>query len=156
MGHALTVTDGGLIVGGWVLARAVPTPPWLHDLQLPELLTLSDCIQDDLPRPEPWFGDWFHDVGQAREAARRTPGPEPIVVTVAMLPEMAEAFVAEWESEPSPWFDLLHQGLPLPPEAKVVGFEVVGAEAPLDFHSWHCHRYAADVHATFLDHSRSG
>jgi hypothetical protein len=55
------------------------------------------------------------------------------VVTVAMLPEMAEAFVAEWGNEPTPWFDLLREGLPLSPETKIVGFEVVGAEVPSTF-----------------------
>ena len=32
------------------------------------------------------------------------------VVTVAMLPEMAAAFMAEWEGERTPWFDLLRPG----------------------------------------------
>lgn len=59
---------------------------------------------------------------------------EPNVVTVAMLPEMAAAFMAEWEGERTPWFDLLCDGLRLAPDAQVIGFEVVGVEACLDFH----------------------
>ncbi len=64
-----------------------------------------------------------------------------------MLPEMAAAFMAEWEGERTPWFDLLRQGLPLSAEARIIGCEVVGAEEHLNFHSWHCHGYAADVRA---------
>ncbi len=56
------------------------------------------------------------------------------MVTVAMLPEMAAAFMAEWEGERTPWFDLLCDGLRLAPDAQVIGFEVVGVEACLDFH----------------------
>ena len=32
-------------------------------------------------------------------------------------------------------------------QARIIGCEVVDAEEHLDFHSWHCHEYAADVRA---------
>jgi hypothetical protein len=47
--------------------------------------------------------------------------------------------------KPGDCFDLLHQHLPLGDDMTILGFEIVGAESHLDFHSWHCHRYADDV-----------
>lgn len=42
-----------------------------------------------------------------------------------------------------PYFQLLHSATPA--EGEVLGYEIVGAEATLDFHSWHCHGYADEV-----------
>ena len=139
------VTAGdALIVAGWVLVREVDTPAPLGTTLAPRLMTISDCIQDDLPRPDPWLGDWFQDKIEATKAAARARGERPLVVTVAMSQRDATAFVDEWE-EPAVWFDLLRRGEPLPLGAQVLGYEVVGAEEALDFHSWHCHAYADDA-----------
>ncbi len=138
------MTSEQLIVGGWVLAQKVPTPPSVGSALPAQLLTVSDCIQPDLPRPKPWLGDWFQDQHEAATAAESVL-PRPQLVTVAMHPEDARRFIAECDEEPSPWFDLLRRGEPLPPDAVVLGYEVVGAEPTLDFHSWHCHGYADEV-----------
>jgi hypothetical protein len=108
------------------------------------MLTVSDCIQPDLPRPKPWLGDWFQDHHEAVSASESV-RPRPLLVTVAMHPEDARLFIAECHEEPSTWFDLLRRGEPLASDAAVLGFEVVGAEMTLDFHSWHCHGYADEV-----------
>ena len=54
--------------------------------------------------------------------------------------------MAQWDAEHSPWFKLLRQRRPLTPEARILGYEVVGAEEYLDLHAWHCHGYADEVH----------
>ena len=139
------VTRDELIVAGWVLVRAVATPRTLGHSLPAQLITISDCIQDDLPRPEPWLGDWFQDAHEAHLAATKAAGEVPTIVTVAMHPEDAAAFIAQWDGDGSPWFDLVRQQSPLPPETRMLGYEVVGAEEELYFHSWHCHGYADEV-----------
>jgi hypothetical protein len=140
------VTTGEeLIIAGWVLVRELATPAPVGQSLPPRLMTISDCIQDDLPRPDPWLGDWFQDENEAKDAAANALGDRPLVVTVAMSPQDASAFVSKWDGEPASWFDPLRRGEPLPSEARVLGHEVVGAETPLDFHSWHCHGYSDDV-----------
>lgn len=142
-----TVTWDELIVAGWVLVRAAPTPKVLGQTLPAQLITISDCIQDDLPRPEPWLGDWFQDAHEARHAAAEAAGEPPMVVTVAMHPHDAAAFIVQGDSDRSPWFDLLRQHSRLPPDTPILGYEVVGAEETLDFHSWHCHGFADEVRA---------
>ena len=138
------VTSEQLIIGGWVLAQKVPAPAFGGSSLPAQMLTVSDCIQPDLPRPQPWLGDWFQDHREAT-TARESVRPRPMLVTVAMRPEDARVFIAECDEEPSNWFDLLRRGEPLASDAVVLGFEVVGAETTLDFHSWHCHGYADEV-----------
>ena len=142
-----SVTPNELIIAGWVLVRAVPTPKVLGQTLPAQLITISDCIQDDLPRPEPWLGDWFQDGHEAGLAAAQAAGEPPTVVTVAMHPDDAAAFIAQWEGDDSSWFALLRQRSPLSPATQILGYEVVGAEEGLDFHSWHCHGYADEVQA---------
>jgi hypothetical protein len=139
------VKGEGLVVGGWVVVRAIAVPSWLEGVGVPELLTISDCIQEDLPCPEPWLGDWFQDLEEAGAAARTVVGAEPLVVTAALPADMVDGFVSEAGGDGAAWFGTLCQRVPLPADAEILGFEVVGAEACLDFHSWHCHGYAAEV-----------
>ncbi|KGN31154.1 hypothetical protein N802_04790 [Knoellia sinensis KCTC 19936] len=137
------MADEELIVAGWVLVRVVDAPVSVGVSLPPHLLTISDCIQPDLPKPGPCLGDWFQDPAQAEQAAARLT-PSPALLTVAMAPSDASTFVKEWEGE-TPWFERLHRAEALAPEAAVLGYEVVGAEEVLDFHSWHCHGYADDA-----------
>jgi len=67
------------------------------------------------------------------------------VATVALHPRDAATFLGHWAGEPTPWFDLVRRCRPLAPDARVLGYEVVGAEETHDFHSWHCHAYADEV-----------
>ena len=141
------MTSDQLLVCGWVLTQEVTTPEAVGASLPSRLLTISDCIQPDLPRPDPWMGDWFLDRPLADRAAGGV-DPPPRVVTVAIHPAEATRFVDECAREPSPWFDILRRGQPLDPTAGILGFEVVGAEETLDFHSCHCHGYADDVEET--------
>jgi len=65
-----------------------------------------------------------------------------------MNPNDAAAFMAAHASEPAPYFEVLTERRPLSRAASVLGYEVVGAEWDLAFHSWHCHGYADDAAAT--------
>ena len=134
-----------LFVAGWVLVRETESAAYLGASMPPRLVTISDCIQDELPRPEPWLGDWFQDRDEADAAARRLDDRSVMVVTVAMPRAEADDFAQAWSGEDAPWLSLLRGAVPLPADAKVLGYEVVGAQEVLDFHSWHCHGYADDV-----------
>jgi hypothetical protein len=156
MGHPSPMTFEGLEVVGWVLTEEAAPPDYAGEVIGPRLLTISDCIQPELPRPDPWLGDWFQDREQADVAAAALGRPNVRVTTVAMSPADADDFARQWGETPTPWFDLMRRGLPLSPSATVLGYEIVGAEEPLDFHSWHCHGYADEVNkalgVTLNDH----
>jgi hypothetical protein len=119
------------------------TPEVLGRSLGPRMITLSDCIQEDLPRPDPWEGDWFQNL-DAAEGARRALGRDDVAtVAVAMSPPDAYDLIAEWDDDPTMApFALLRSATPISPDAKVLGYEVVGVEEVLDLHSWHCHGYA--------------
>jgi len=87
----------------------------------------------------------IQDEAEAVHAAATVTGEVPRTITVAMTPGDAAELMAQLDTEPSPWFDLLRQRVALGEEPDVLGFEVVGAEEGLGFHSWHCHGYADDV-----------
>ncbi len=136
---------GDLILTGWVLVQPAEHPPGLH-AGLPQfLLTISDCIQADLPRPEDGFSDWFIERAAADVACHSIDDPTVWVATIGMHPDDARILRSEYAASDEPGFALLDRGLPLPRDADVLGYEVVGAEHTLDFHSWHCHGYADDV-----------
>lgn len=139
------VNGEDLWVCGWVLAQEVRLPRAMGNSLPSQLLTISDCIQPELPRPNPWDGDWFQERALAENAAAGM-DPRPRVLTVAMHPAEARAFMDEWADEATPWFDLLRREQTLDRGESILGFEVVGAEEALDFHSWHCHGYLDDAH----------
>lgn len=103
------------------------------------IITISDCIMDDLPRPEFW--DWFQDAADAAHAQSVT--PDCTMVTVALEPSDALELIKQVGGADRPWFALLRANLPA--TGVLLGYELVGAEENLDFHSWHCHSYADDL-----------
>ncbi|GAA1559495.1 hypothetical protein GCM10009789_11080 [Kribbella sancticallisti] len=131
-----------LIVAGYVLV--VPTPrPAGQEYVLPgTFLTISDCLMSDLPRPGFW--DWYVDHQEA-EHERMSRAPHAETVTVAMTVEDALNFMQQQGGAEQPYFDLLRTQSRLPAVSTVLGYELVGAESTLDFHSWHCHGYAAEA-----------
>jgi hypothetical protein len=139
------VNEGRLIVGGWVLVVPTPTPRVLGRTLPDTLITISQCIMEDLPQPEFW--DWYQDPAEA-ERARETSAPQSRVMTVAMHPDDADAFLSAREDVDVPYLEVLRQGQPLPETVRALGYEVVGADLGW-FHSWHCHGYA-DEAATAL------
>lgn len=129
----------GLLVAGYVLA--VPTDAPSGDEALPaKILTISDCIMEELPRPEYW--DWFMDLDEARE--QRSGSALPCeVLQVAIRRSDVPAFIEANGGADQPYFALLNRAQTL--DGGVLGYEVVGAEWTLDFHSWHCHGYAGEA-----------
>lgn len=126
------------IVAGYVLVRRASPPPGMSSV--PEsIITISDCIMDDLPRPEFW--DWFQDAEEAARAESVT--PDCAIVAVALEPSEAMDLIQEAGGADRPWFALLRANLPA--TGTLLGYELVGAEDTLDFHSWHCHGYADDL-----------
>jgi hypothetical protein len=145
IGHPLAMTVQRLVVAGWVLVEEIAPPGFVGATVGDNLVTISDCLQPDLPRPDPWLGDWFQDRADAERVAASLGRAEVLVVTVAMDHADADDFMNQWGVSVTPWFDLLRQHRPLAPTATVLGYEIVGAEEYLDFHSWHCHGYAPEV-----------
>ena len=131
---------GELVLAGWVLVRPVATPAWAGDRLPDRIVTVSNCIQDDLPVPEWW--NWTQDR-DLLDQARRAQAPDARIVAVGMVPAEADAFMASMGGPDQPMFALLRQQRRA--EGRLLGFEVVGAEPQLDFHSWHCHGYADRV-----------
>lgn len=130
--------EHALLLAGYVLTRPAKAPPGLSTVP-PQIITLSDCIMDDLPRPEFW--DWF----QSRQEVEAAEGDreQTDLVAVAIAPLDAEVLMGEMGGPEMPYFDLLRKSTIASGEP--IGYEVVGAEATLDFHSWHCHGYADEV-----------
>lgn len=132
-----------LIVAGYVLLVPTPRPASQGYAVLPEtFLTISDCLMADLPRPEFW--DWYVDRQEA-ERDRMSRAPHAETITVAMAPGDALNLMQEHGGTEQPYFDLLRTQSRLPAESQILGYEVVGADWALDFHSWHCHGYAAEA-----------
>lgn len=127
-----------LLLAGYVLTRLAKTPPGLSTVPR-QIITVSDCIMDDLPRPELW--DWF----QSRQEVDACEGDRDNteLVEVALSPIDARTLIAEMGGPAMPYFDLLRTSIVA--SGDLIGFEVVGVEATLDLHSWHCHGYADEV-----------
>lgn len=126
------------IVAGYVLVRPAAAPPGMTSVPA-QIVTISDCIMDDLPRPEYW--DWFLNIDEAIRA--RAVIPDATIVAVGLEPDDARDLVEEMGGPAQPFFSLLHNEVPA--YGTLLGYEVVGAEQTLDFHSWHCHGYADDL-----------
>lgn len=133
------VTNGELILAGYVLTVPADAPPDMATVPR-SILTISDCIMRTLPRPEFW--DWH--TGYAEAARARTEfAPDANVTPVALRTADADALMKELGGSDQPYFAGLAKSIPFTGE--VLGYEVVGAEYTLDFHSWHCHGYADEV-----------
>lgn len=133
------VTDDDLILAGYVLTVPSDAPPGMATVPT-SIVTISDCIMKTLPRPEFW--DWFEDLDEA-ERGQSTQAPAAQITAVAMRPADAVALMDEMGGAGQPYFALLKQSVRF--DGTVQGYEVVGAEHTLDFHSWHCHGYADEV-----------
>lgn len=126
------------IVAGYALVRPAAAPPGM--ISVPQtIVSISDCIIDDLPHPEFW--DWFQDLADAARAQSVT--PDSAVVAVALEPADADALIRDMGGPQQPWFALLQRKVPA--TGTLLGYELVGAEDDFDVHSWHCHGYADDL-----------
>jgi hypothetical protein len=123
------------IVAGYVLVRPATAPPGWSSVP-GSLITISDCIMDDLPRPEYW--DWFQNPADAARAQSVT--PDTTVVSVALEADDAAHLIDEMGGPGQPWFALLERNVGA--TGTLLGYELVGAEPSLDLHTWHCYDYA--------------
>ncbi|NTW40219.1 MAG: hypothetical protein HGA44_10095 [Cellulomonadaceae bacterium] len=138
-------THPRLVLAGWVLVAPTSGARALGSSLPASILTISDCIQETFPRPPSW--DWFTDLAEAQRA-RRGHETAARLVSVAMSPEDADEFIEQGAvDQPPEALALLRRHLPLGDGTIPLGYEIVGAEHGLDFHSWHCHGYADEVHA---------
>lgn len=138
MDHEL-VSSEALVLAGYVVTVAADAPPGLATVP-GTILTISDCIAQVSRQPEFW--DWYLTYDEA--ALAQTEGAtDARVVSVAVRHADTRAFMEETGGADQPYFETLRQSFPFADE--VLGYEVVGAEASLDFHSWHCHGYADEV-----------
>ncbi len=128
-----------MLMAGYVWTRPAAPPPGLTSVPA-LILTISDCIMDDLPRPEFW--DWFLNFDEA-VASRHGDAGEMQLVEVAMTESDGEELIDALDGGEMPYFELLRSRVPA--HGELLGYEVVGAEYNLDFHSWHCHGYANEV-----------
>ncbi|QHT54823.1 hypothetical protein GXP71_01055 [Cellulomonas sp. H30R-01] len=135
-----TTPDDELVIAGYVVAVPAAAPPGVETSAPDRILTISSCLRD---APTPEFWDWFTDVEEA-EQRRRSEAPEATTVTVALPRLEAVRLMSECGGPTQPYFGLLREMVPWSGSA-LLGFEVVGVEATLSFHSWHCHGYARDV-----------
>jgi hypothetical protein len=141
-----------IILGGYVLAQPVARESWQNSDFLPaRFVTISQCfLADRFPRPE--FCDWYIDRADA-EHARIRYAPTAQLLAVGLSRQDAQLFKRDHtastvgeskgreSSEPSP-LALLSACRPLPLDARILGFDVVGVEYGISlFHSWLCHNY---------------
>ncbi len=136
------VSTPELIVAGYVLVRPTPSPSHLESVP-DTILTVSDCIMETLPHPEFW--DWYTSCADAVEARAGTPS-DTLVVAVLMTVPDAQELIEETGGPGMPFHDLLRAQEPA--ECALLGYEPVGAEWTLDFHSWHCYGVADELKAS--------
>lgn len=137
--------EGGeddLVVGGYVVAVPAARPSAPGSGMPARILTVSHCIMD---APEHDLFGWFTDADEAE--ARRRDAPDALTVAVVIPQDEAEQLVRECGGPSMPYFDLLRRREAVPTGTALLGYEVVGVESSLSFHSWHCHDYAAEVRA---------
>ncbi|MEU9474834.1 hypothetical protein [Streptomyces sp. NPDC048191] len=146
-----------VVLGGYVLALPVVREPWQDSNLVPaRFVTISRCfLADGTPHPE--FYDWYIDRAEAEHARIRfAPAAELLAVGLsqedAQLLKRDHASSTTWaeseereSTEPSA-LTLLSAGQSLPPDARILGFDVVGVEYGVSFsHSWLCYSYEAEV-----------
>lgn len=131
-----------LILAGYVVAAPTARPPGLDQLLPSPYVTISSCLADDPNIPE--FSGWFQDSAEAEAALDRLPAAN--VLAVGLAEPDAAIFAAEMADE-SRHFELLRRANEMPTAARQLGFEIIGAEYGLAFHSWHCHGLASDASA---------
>lgn len=126
-----------LVEGGYVLVTPTAVPDWLDSVPR-HIVSISECIADELPRPEFW--SWYTSRSEVLDA-KASRAPHAQVVTVCLRPDDADLVIDELGDLPP--VALLKQSVTF--VGDIIGFEVVGVEEGPTFHSWHCYRYAADV-----------
>ncbi len=128
-GYALTASTAR---GRWQ-SRSLPDP----------YLTISSCLQEHVPEPD--FIDWYTNRQEAEAVRARWRSPLDLIAVGLTEAEEAE-LRSDVEIGTEFVYSLLSQRRPVPNPSTLLGYEIVGAEATLQFHSWHCHDYLDQAH----------
>jgi hypothetical protein len=149
-------TDG-IVLAGYVPAMPIARAAWQSAAFVPaEFMTISGCFTDGLARPE--FFAWHVDRGDAERAAQGECPASVGLLAAGLVGDDVSVFLEDhdlrvaWpssesrpEARPTP-LDLVSAGAPLPPDAELLGFDVVGVDQGVFWiHSWLCHSYEARV-----------
>ncbi|HEX4251423.1 MAG TPA: hypothetical protein VH008_26420 [Pseudonocardia sp.] len=136
--------DGELLLAGYLSVPRAVRADRLSPILLPEMLiSISDCLTGVEHGPDP-ATPWHLDPAGARRF-------EGHLLAIGFSCGDATERLAELDGSAAPESaDLLAASHPMPPEARVRGFEPIGVEGELwSFHSWLCHGYETEV-ATVL------
>ncbi|MQA08582.1 MAG: hypothetical protein GEU98_08505 [Pseudonocardiaceae bacterium] len=136
-----------LLLGGYVTAPRAARQDWQDAEILPEqLITVSECLTGGDHGPE--FLAWH--TGRVGDGPLLAVGfhPDDVIEFIAeVTADFAGANGGELpDGERPECLELLASGTPMPAEARLRGFEVIGVEYALSsLHSWLCHGYEGDV-----------
>jgi hypothetical protein len=128
-------------LGGYILCTPTRRDAWQSDSLPDPFMTISSCLQDRVPEPE--FIDWYTHRQQAEEVRAGWSG-ELDLIAVSLSDRESVELTADQQLDAAVddlTFGLLNQRSDVPTAATALGYEVVGVESPLQFHSWHCHDY---------------
>jgi hypothetical protein len=130
-----------LTLGGYVLSTPTARDAWQSDSLPDPFMTISSCLQRGVPEPE--FIDWYTDRQEAELVRASWSGNLDLIAVGMREQESAELTAGRQNDKTADDFiyGLLNQRLPMPTTAAALGYEIVGVEGSLQFHSWHCHNY---------------
>lgn len=140
-GDDAVMTSDRLVLAGYMPITPAARLPGHEELLPDEFLTISGCLSDDRAQPEFW--DWHTDRAEA-DRARTARAPRAEIITVHIQSNDALVLMRDHGGSDEPYYDLLRNQVELPRGSSVLGWEVIGVEMTLSFHSWHCHGYAPD------------
>jgi hypothetical protein len=149
------VDEDQLLLGGYVAAPRAVRQDWQNAELLPQqLVTVSECLTEADHGPEFYAWHTDRDVSLPCGSALLAVGFQPDDA-LALIEEVGAAFDPAKNARasggwPPECLKSLDAGTPMPDDAQLRGFEVIGIEYALsDFHSWLCHSYEADVAVEF-------
>lgn len=133
---------------GWTIIAPIPAS------SIPEgprgfetVLSLGDCLQSDLPRPE--FEPFFGSADSARAAANAAGYRDAFVVEVALEADCIEFLRAD---SASPHWPANVDSTATVRDADVLGFDVLGFDGACTLvHSWLCFGYGASARIAAIE-----
>jgi len=132
-----------LILAGYVVAGPTARPPGLDPLVPSPYVTVSSCLADDLRVPK--FSGWFQDFAEANAALDESSASD--LLAVGLTQPDAATLMTDMADEDY-HFGLLRLARGMPAGAEMIGYEIVGAEYGLSFHTWHCYGLASEAATT--------
>lgn len=141
-----------LLLGGHLRVPRAQRESWQSDLVPPRFISMSECLTGVDHGSEFWA--WHTDPAVAAARGGGT------LLAIGFTGDDAAALVQEVAADLGPsagrvsaqdvpeCLELLVAAAPMPDDARLRGFEVIGVEFALSsVHSWLCHGYEVDVAA---------